>query len=321
MGFSYKPPKYHINKHGVPALCKAEDGKCPLGGAMQHFRTKKDAQIFIDNQNKSVHGLLPSSGGKTLEEYIDELKSTNEDRTSKLPSVKINYDPEANVKFPEYRISDVKKKDLSVGAVKEKLLKENRIDIVDLDSTTEEQRANILCHTGYENYKRTGNIVGFLNSDKNSSYQRARSYSKENLVGTFDEIYGYQSILANVGWHKDSAQGSASENNALNELMDRESLETAREILRFSDKNQPDLFYPESGLVGSIQALRAKGWTSQQIKNAAVDHRIDQVVYSEYGIKPRNTSGATEMRTVLLRGYPKLTNVQEVLKDKLGWDL
>lgn len=313
-------PRYHINKHGVPAPCKAEDGKCPLGGTTSHFTSKQDAQIFIDSKNKSSHGLLPKIGGRSLEESIADLKSSNKDRTSNLPSININYDPESDVKFSSYVIEEVKKKDFSVNTVKEELAR-RKIVITDLDSTTEEQRENILCHIYCEGYKRTGNIVGFLKSPKNSSYQRARSYSRDNLEGSFEEIYGYQALVSNVGWHKNSGQGSASENTALNEMMDKESLETAREILRFSEKNKPNILYPESGLIGCIQALRAKGWEPQQIKNAAIDHRLDEIVYSEYGVKPRNTSGAMEMRAIILRGYPKGVNVQEVLKDKLGWDL
>ena len=34
--------KYHINSKGNPAVCRATKGKCPFGGADQHFESRKD---------------------------------------------------------------------------------------------------------------------------------------------------------------------------------------------------------------------------------------------------------------------------------------
>lgn len=310
---------YHINKHGVPARCYAEPGKCPLGGATSHFINDKEAQAFIDKENKSIHGLLPQIDKQSLAESIEKLKLNSNDRTSKLPTV-INYNPEANVRFTADDIEWAKEKGHSVDSVRE-ILSKKGIIITDLDSTTEEQRHSIVCHIHYETYKRTGNIVGFLNSDKNSSYNKTKVYYGDKLEGSFEEIYGYQALLSDVGWHKDSSLGSASEKTTLNKMMDKEGLETAREILRFSEKNQPNILYPQSGIISCVQALRAKGWDSQQIKNASVDYRLDELVYAEYGVKPRNVSGAMEMKTIILRGHPKGTDIQDILKDKLGWDL
>lgn len=36
--------KFHINKHGVPAPCRAKEGNCPLGGEESHFKSQEDAQ-------------------------------------------------------------------------------------------------------------------------------------------------------------------------------------------------------------------------------------------------------------------------------------
>lgn len=312
-------PRYHINKHGVPAPCLAKPGNCPLGGDSEHFINHKEAQAFIDKENKRIHGLLPQIDKQSLAESIEKLKLNSNDRTSKLPTV-INYNPEANARFQADDIEWAKEKGLSVDSVRE-ILSKKGIIITDLDSTTEEQRHSIVCHLLYETSKRTGNIVGFLNSDKNSSYNKTKVFSRDKLEGSFEEIYGYQALLSDVGWHKDSGQGVASEKTTLNKMMDKEGLETAREILRFSKKNQPNILYPESGIISCVQALRAKGWDSQQIKNAAVDYRLDEIVYSEYGVKPRAVSGAMEMKTIILRGHPKGTDIQDILKDKLGWDL
>lgn len=59
--------KFHINKHGVPAPCKAESGNCPLGGDDQHFKTQKDAQTYADKVNSDKYSILP----KVDEESID----------------------------------------------------------------------------------------------------------------------------------------------------------------------------------------------------------------------------------------------------------
>ena len=50
--------KFHINKHGVPAPCKAKPGNCPLGGDETHFSSLEEAQEAIDKINKEKHGLL-----------------------------------------------------------------------------------------------------------------------------------------------------------------------------------------------------------------------------------------------------------------------
>ena len=51
--------RFHINKHGVPAPCKAKPGNCPLGGDDQHFATEEDAQKYVDKINEQEHSLLP----------------------------------------------------------------------------------------------------------------------------------------------------------------------------------------------------------------------------------------------------------------------
>lgn len=69
--------RYHINKHGVPAVCKAQPGNCPLGGNDNHFNTKKDANNFIQQQNMKQHGLLPQVNKKDVKPY--RLAKTEKD--------------------------------------------------------------------------------------------------------------------------------------------------------------------------------------------------------------------------------------------------
>ena len=50
--------KFHINKHGVPAPCRATKGNCPLGGDEQHFDNQADAQAYADKVNEKEYGLI-----------------------------------------------------------------------------------------------------------------------------------------------------------------------------------------------------------------------------------------------------------------------
>lgn len=53
--------RFHINKNGIPSLCKAKIGNCPLGGNDIHFKTPEEAQIYIDSKNAEEFGLLGNS--------------------------------------------------------------------------------------------------------------------------------------------------------------------------------------------------------------------------------------------------------------------
>jgi len=63
--------KFHINKNGVSAPCRATKGNCPLGGEGQHFNSEEEAQAFITNQMEKEHGLL----GETS---VPEVENPNE---------------------------------------------------------------------------------------------------------------------------------------------------------------------------------------------------------------------------------------------------
>ena len=69
--------KFHINKHGVPAPCRATKGNCPLGGEGEHFNTPQEAQAYIDKTNEEKHGFLP--GIDTASHDIEISKEHAED--------------------------------------------------------------------------------------------------------------------------------------------------------------------------------------------------------------------------------------------------
>lgn len=62
--------RYHINKHGVPAICRAKPGNCPLGGDESHFSSQEEAQEHADKINSQEHGVLPG-----MNEYSQKEES------------------------------------------------------------------------------------------------------------------------------------------------------------------------------------------------------------------------------------------------------
>lgn len=50
--------KYHIDKNGNPAVCRAVKRPCPLGGDDVHFATEKEAQDYADNLHKQEFGII-----------------------------------------------------------------------------------------------------------------------------------------------------------------------------------------------------------------------------------------------------------------------
>lgn len=53
--------KYHINSKGVPAICKAEKGNCPFGGANDHYDSPEQAQAAADKIMAETYEILPYS--------------------------------------------------------------------------------------------------------------------------------------------------------------------------------------------------------------------------------------------------------------------
>ena len=65
--------RFHINKHGVPAPCKAQAGKCPLGDNVIHFNSEIETQEYIDNEFEKEFGLLGSVNEPELEVINEKL--------------------------------------------------------------------------------------------------------------------------------------------------------------------------------------------------------------------------------------------------------
>lgn len=78
--------RFHINKHGIPAVCKAKPGNCPLGDSSTHFESLEAAKIHINLVNEAEFGILPTSkinlndklNNLFDEKYLSILKRLNE---------------------------------------------------------------------------------------------------------------------------------------------------------------------------------------------------------------------------------------------------
>lgn len=81
--------KYHVNKNGVPAPCKAQKGNCPFGGEEKHFPTREKAQEYADQKAAKEYGII------TLEEF-ESSSYDSDDRVFVVPE---NKTPEQSVVF------------------------------------------------------------------------------------------------------------------------------------------------------------------------------------------------------------------------------
>jgi len=61
---------YHINKKGVPAICRAKDNNCPLGSNNEHFKSKEEAQKHIEEKYSDVLVPLPKQKVYTSTSHI-----------------------------------------------------------------------------------------------------------------------------------------------------------------------------------------------------------------------------------------------------------
>ena len=54
-------PKYHINRNGMPAICRAEKRPCPLGGPDEHYDSEIEAEAAAFRKMAKASGMLGSS--------------------------------------------------------------------------------------------------------------------------------------------------------------------------------------------------------------------------------------------------------------------
>jgi len=129
--------KFHINKNGVPAPCRATKGNCPLGGEGQHFESKQEAQEYADKKNEENYGLIK---GIKRAFGIGQIKADNiyQHREVYLKK-KVKGDPQEKLDSLVYAINTIEEEDGKVG--KTNIGKKARIiHSFDDDAITPERR-------------------------------------------------------------------------------------------------------------------------------------------------------------------------------------
>lgn len=88
--------KFHINKHGVPAPCKAKKGRCPLGTSDAHFESQEKAEEYIKNLSEEQFGLLGDevrneTTVQNYDEYYEHVLFSGYDLSYKGELIENNY--------------------------------------------------------------------------------------------------------------------------------------------------------------------------------------------------------------------------------------
>ena len=47
--------KYHIGKRGLPVICTAREGNCPLNNNVPHFSSKENAMAYLNYYNSLIY--------------------------------------------------------------------------------------------------------------------------------------------------------------------------------------------------------------------------------------------------------------------------
>lgn len=69
--------KYHIDKNGVPAICRATKRPCPLGGPEAHFDSMEEANKYAQDNFANNYGIIAIEDNNTLE-LTNKLKAQRE---------------------------------------------------------------------------------------------------------------------------------------------------------------------------------------------------------------------------------------------------
>ena len=285
--------KFNISKHGVPA--GMEDNTIEI--SPQDYETRDSNHIF-----RLSYELRFCISNEDLEIYKEHLakfdKSWEHDKENYelLSSMRIDDD-----KF----IAHMNKKG---------------IEISDYDELNEHEKKALLFTVKDRSIRRTRSIMSFLTSDKDTSYKKDKSYEQIDAKGSFDELYYKFKLMNQAGWTRGSGHSRADENSKLNVVMDKKSIEIAKKITKVSQANQESRAYPDSGMIYGIQMLRHRGIDEREIIDRSHNERVADMVYKEYDVKPRKTSGATEFAKILQKDADAQgEDIHELLKRSLNW--
>lgn len=77
--------KYHIDKNGMPAICKAKERPCPLGGDDVHFDSFEEANVYAQQRLEEQYGILGGDEEKSPPKLTGiELKKAREKKINDM---------------------------------------------------------------------------------------------------------------------------------------------------------------------------------------------------------------------------------------------
>ena len=116
--------KYHINKQGIPTLCKAKKQPCPLG---EHFDTEEEANNYIQNEMSTEFGIMPTLKENHVDN-IEELYNLQMEKVKRKNFSSLENEEKERTKLA--KLSEMKQK----GNTNEVLLKDVLSDLHSPDS-------------------------------------------------------------------------------------------------------------------------------------------------------------------------------------------
>lgn len=140
--------KYHIDKNGIPAICRAKVLPCPLGGDESHFPTEEEAQKEADFQNEAeavlsektskeilkLHQKNPIVREKLVIEYGEKLPWDKDLRVRRAQARKGHhlseaFQEESTKKAAEEYLREVAEKGERIEPFRAKLFEDNEHDV------------------------------------------------------------------------------------------------------------------------------------------------------------------------------------------------
>lgn len=87
--------RFHISKHGVPAVCNSPAGMCSYGDENSHFDTYEEAKVHVDKISESVKGniMIPiESSAQKIRSYYLSGTAINEFPLNKKVADLVDFD-------------------------------------------------------------------------------------------------------------------------------------------------------------------------------------------------------------------------------------
>lgn len=207
--------KFHINKHGVPAPCKATKGNCPLGGEEQHFDSQEAAQEYADKINAEEHGVLPgisSNKSGTVTHTADpkkfaELFPDVYDESGFTQSGAMLYEVQESIHVSREDVEEVLPKEIS-----DKVFNEKNEDIIMIKENDVAEHINRWALRGQPSDYEDDEFYQFRENE-------TMPYLRENFP---DEVVEFDSIVLGKG-SAPSTELSEKISNFAKETLDKEN--------------------------------------------------------------------------------------------------